>query len=384
MNIATNPRVVYPHILDDLSAIRILDGRNMLGLTEQFPIQCEEALDIATRFAQTLPDRRKPKNIVVTGLGGSAIGGDLVRVLVDLGGDVPLIVNRDYDLPGFVGPDTLVIASSYSGNTEETLTAYAQARQRGSRLICVTSGGKLAQRAREDGVPCCLVPDSRPPRASTGYLFIPTLTIVATYATLGPCCTPAAVEEAIPLLEDCSRRWRREVPLAENPAKQLAVALYGRIPIIYGGQGYPAVLALRWKGQFNENAKVHAFANALPEQNHNEILGWEQALQQSQVWSVVYLRDPEEETAAPRMARRVEILRTVIGNKAEQHEVRAEGTTVLQRMLSMLYFGDFVSVYLALLVGVDPTEIAGIDLLKAELARMDETGSRGTGAGRVS
>jgi len=367
----TNPRAVYARLLDNMDSIRILDGRGMLRLTEEFPAQCREALAIATEFTQSLGSRKRPANIVITGLGGSAIGGDLVRVLMETGGDVPVVVNRDYDLPAFAGADTLVIASSYSGNTEETLSAYRQARQRGCSIACVTSGGKLAEMATADGVPVCIVPGGRPPRASTGYLFIPTLAIAAAHVKLDPSCSLGAIEAALPLLETCSLEWRREALLDRNPAKELAVALHGRIPIFYGTQGYRGVLALRWKGQFNENAKVHAFANVLPEQNHNEILGWDQALQQSYSWSVVYLRDPQEAEKAPRIARRVEVLHTVIGNRAEQHDVRAWGSTLMENMLSLLYFGDFVSVYAALLAGVDPTDIAGIDLLKAELARLE-------------
>lgn len=371
MTALSNPRVSDPSILDDGDAIRILDKRGMLALTEQFPVQCHEALAISAEFLASLRPMDRPANVIVTGLGGSAIGGDLVRVLVEAGGSVPVVVNREYDLPAFAGPDTLVIASSYSGNTEETLSAYDQARRRGCQVACVTSGGKLAEKARRDGVPCCRVPDGRPPRASTGYLFIPTLAIVGACVPLQDGSGLTDVERALPLLETCSHRWRRDQPLDRNEAKGLAVALHGRIPIFYGTRPYSGVLAVRWKGQFNENAKVHAFANVIPEQNHNEILGWEQAPQQSYAWSVVYLRDPQEKATAPRIARRVEVLRKVIGNRAEQHEVWAEGQTLMERMLSLLYLGDFVSVYAALLAGVDPTDIGNIDLLKAELARLD-------------
>lgn len=356
-------------ILDDLDAMRILDRSGMLDLTEQFPQQCREALDIASAFTAKLPAAPKPANVVITGLGGSAIGGDLAASLAAVGGDVPVIVNRDYDLPGFVGPGTLVIASSYSGNTEETLAAYARARAAGCPIACVTSGGELARMAEADGVPVCRVPGGRPPRASTGYLFVPTLGVLAAHVPLADSCSPGAVAHALPLLESCSSRWGRGVPLADNPAKQLALRLHSRIPIIYGTKGYRGVLAVRWKGQLNENAKAHAFANVLPEQNHNEILGWDQALTQAQNWSVVYLRDPSEVAESPRIVRRVEVLKTVIGNRADQVDVWAEGTGLMERLLSLLYLGDFVSVYAAFLNGVDPTAIAGIDLLKAELAR---------------
>ncbi len=356
-------------ILDDLDAMRILDKSGMLDLTEQFPQQCREALEITNAFTGRLPAVTKPANVVITGLGGSAIGSDLAASLAAVGGDVPVIVNRDYDLPGFVGPETLVIASSYSGNTEETLTAYAQARAAGCRIACVTSGGELAKMAEADGVPVCRVPGGRPPRASTGYMFIPTLGILAAYVPFAKSCSPGAIALALPLLEACSAKWGRGASLSGNHAKQLALRLHGRIPIFYGTKGYRGVLAVRWKGQFNENAKAHAFANVLPEQNHNEILGWDQALTQAQNWSVVFLRDPSETTETPRIVRRVEVLKTVIGNRADQMDVWAEGDLLMERLLTLMYLGDFASVYAAFLNGVDPTAIAGIDLLKAELAQ---------------
>lgn len=371
MSLHANPLAPTPGVLDDLEAIRILDRSGMLDLTEAFPQQCRDAAAIASSFVSQLPPAAKPTQVVITGLGGSAIGGDLTASLAAASADVPIVVNRDYDLPGFVGPQTLVIASSYSGNTEETLSAYRHAREAGCRIVCVTSGGELARMADADGAPVCRIPGGRPPRASTGYLLIPTLAVVASCVALDADSGPEALGAAIELLTDCSRRWGRHVPLADNPAKQIALALHGRIPVFYGTQGYRGVLAVRWKGQFNENAKSHAFANVLPEQNHNEILGWDQARTQAQNWSVVFLRDPLELTATPRIAKRVEVLRTVIGNKADQHEVWAEGTTLMQRLLSLMYLGDFASVYAAFLNGVDPTAIAGIDLLKSELARME-------------
>jgi glucose/mannose-6-phosphate isomerase len=364
----STPRAPIPEVLDDLEAMRILDRSGMLDLTESFPAQCKEALAISDAFVAGLADRTKPRYIVVAGLGGSAIGGDLAASLAAVGSDVPVLVNRDYGVPAYVGKDVLVIASSYSGNTEETLDAYRQARAAGCRIACVTSGGELGRMADADGVPVCRIPGGRPPRASTGYMFIPTLSIVAAYSSMAKACSPGAIALALPLLESCAAAWGRGVGLDANLAKQLAVRLHGRIPVFYGTQGYRGVLAVRWKGQFNENAKEHAFANALPEQNHNEILGWDQALTQSQAWSVVYLRDPCEKTQAPRIAKRVEVLKTVIGNRADQVDAWAQGDSLVERMLSLLYLGDFASVYAAFLNGVDPTAIAGIDLLKTELA----------------
>lgn len=369
-----NPHANVAQVLDNLDAIRVLDPHGMLDLTERFPDQCRDALQISRDFLAAQGAPARPSSIIITGLGGSAIGGDLVRALVEIGGDVPVIVNRDYRLPGFAGPNTLVIASSYSGNTEETVSAYEHARDLGCPRICITSGGELARHAARDGVPCCIVPGGRPPRASTGYLFIPTLAVVAASVDLGAQCGLNAVDASLGHLDELAAEWRRENPVSDNPAKELAVALHGRIPIFYGAQGWTSVLALRWKGQFNENAKVHAFANALPEQNHNEILGWTRASQQSSIWSVVYLRDPQETEDQPRIARRIAVLQAVIASSAEQHEVWATGDSLMERLLGTLYYGDFVSVYAALLAGVDPTDIAGIDLLKGEMANLNGNG----------
>jgi len=356
-------------LLDDSAAMRALDPDGMMGLTTGFPAQCREAVRIGAEFTAKLPPTGPIQNVVVTGLGGSAIGGDLLRCLVEEYGDVPLVVNRDYTLPGFVNNQTLVLAASYSGNTEETLSAYAMARARRAQIVCVTSGGDLAGRGEADGVPVCRIPGSRPPRASTGFLFFPMLAVIAQRGLLGRAPT-GAVEETIALLERLSGAYGPGTPTENNPAKRLALALYERIPVLYGSQGYRGVVALRWKGQFNENAKQHAFAYAFPEQNHNEILGWTLASRQSERWSVVYLRDPAEKTETPRIARRVEVTQEIIGQAAQQHEVWAEGDSLLAKMFSLIYFGDFVSVYTAYLNGIDPTDITSINRLKAEMQKM--------------
>lgn len=356
-------------ILDSVEAMQALDPRGMMRLTLDFPAQCREAVRIGAEFCKDKTVSRTVQNILVTGLGGSAVGGELLRCLVEEYGDVPLVVNRDYSLPGFVGKETLVIAASYSGNTEETLSAYAEARMRRARIVCITSGGELADKAQADSVPVCYIPGGQPPRASTGYLFFPMLAVIARWGLLDHVMA-RDVDETLSLLDTLQYRYAPETPAESNLAKQLAVALHRRVPVIYGSQGYRGVIALRWKCQFNENAKQHAFANVLPEQNHNEILAWRMARQQAPRWSVVFLRDPEEKSVAPRIARRVEVTKKIIGRTAQQHEVYAEGISLLARMFSLFYLGDFMTIYAAYLNGVDPAEIAGIDRLKAELARM--------------
>lgn len=361
-------------LLDDPAAMRARDAHDIMALTTGFAAQCRDGARIGAEFAVRGSVARRPvANVVVTGLGGSAIGGDLLRSMMDAGGDVPLVVNRDYDLPAFVSPDTLVIAASYSGNTEETLSAYAQARARRAQMVCVTSGGELAARAEADRVPVCRIPGGQPPRTATGYMFFPMLAIVGGAALLDR-SLDADVEEALGVLDRLAAAYGPDAPTASNPAKQLALALFGRVPVIYGSQGYRGVVANRWKGQFNENAKEHAFANAFPEQNHNEILAWTLCRRQAPRWSVVYLRDPEEREAAPRIARRVEVTKRIIGRAAEQHEVWAEGSSLLARMFSLFTLGDFVTVYTAYLNGVDPTDIGSIDRLKAELAKLKSRG----------
>src|SRR5579884_295672 len=359
-------------ILDDLTDPRrfaVLDPHDMMGLALKCPQQCREAVAIGRQFAPEPPGRADVRQIVVTGLGGSAIGGDFARCLTDAYGPVPLLVNRDYTLPHFVGPHTLVIAGSYSGNTEETLAAYAAARTAGAQLMAVTSGGKLGEMAKADGVPVALVPGGQPPRSATGYMFFPLIGYLAHRGLLGRDLA-ADLAETLSNLEALIAALGPEVPIEQNPAKQLAVALHGKLPILYGSQGYRGAVAYRWKSQFNENAKQAAFANVFPEQNHNEILAWTLAARQAQNWAVIFLRDPEEVSETPRIARRVEVTKELIAPVAQVHEVWARGQSLLARMFHLIYFADFLTIYLAYLNGICPTDIGAIDHLKAEMAKL--------------
>lgn len=354
--------------LTDPERFTTLDPHDMLGLVRAFPQQCRQAVAIGRQSWQGVAPRGAIRQVVVSGVGGSAIGGDLARCLMDEYGAVPLIVNRDYTLPQFVGPETLLVAVSYSGDTEETLAATAAAKKAGAQLAAITSGGKLRTLAEADGIPLALVPGGQPPRSATGYLFFPLIACLARFGLLTRDLT-ADVEETLARLETLAAAWGPDVPTTQNPAKQLAVALHGRLPVLYGSQGYRGAVAYRWKSQINENAKEAAFANVLPEQNHNEILAWTLAQRQAQTWAVVFLRDPRETSEAPRIARRVEVTRALIADAADVQEAWAEGDSLLARMFHLLYLGDFASVYLAYLNGVCPTDIGAINHLKAELAK---------------
>lgn len=354
-------------VLDDAARRSALDAQNMIPLTHEFPEQCRKALDIARQFNPPTP-RLPIQNVVVTGLGGSAVGGDLLRVLVEDNGEMPLVVNRDYQMPAFVNDHTFVIAASYSGNTEETLSAFEDAQDRGALLACVTSGGELAQRAAHYGTPVAFIPKGQPPRSAMGYMFIPML-IAAHKAGVIRRDPTADLQNAISLLEKAREHWNADVPFSQNPAKQLAAQLYGKLPIIYGSQAYSAVVAFRWKTQLNENTKIHAYSNGYPEMNHNEILGWVLAKQQVPNLAVVLLRDRMER---PKIVARVETTKRLFARAADVHELYAEGQSLLARMLHAIYFGDWVSCYLALLYGVNPTDIGYINLLKAVLEKINE------------
>jgi glucose/mannose-6-phosphate isomerase len=297
------------------------------------------------------------------GLGGSAIGADLVRGLTEDALAVPFMVVRDYAWPRAVGPGTLCVLSSYSGNTEETLALYDEAGRRGAARAALTSGGELARRARADGVPCAPLPPGLPPRAALGYSLVSLLGLTQALGCPGE--GEGALDEAQALLVAGGRRLAPEVPEAENPAKLLALSLQDRIVIVYTASRLLSGVGLRWKGQINENAKTPAFHGAVPELNHNETVGWEALRPLHGRFAVICLRDREEH---PRVARQLELTRELVAEEGlAALETRSSGRSRLARLLSLVQLGDWVSLYLAVLAGVDPSPIAKIDRLKRAL-----------------
>lgn len=353
------------HTLDESGLLTRLDPHGMMALTLDFPAQCERAMSLASNAPlPNLP--RTPRQVLVCGMGGSAIGGDYLRALFEEYGNLPVQVIRDYQLPHSVDSETLVFAVSYSGNTEETLACYAQARARGAMILATSSGGTLKQRADADGVFHLQVLGGQPPRTALGYLFVPLMRLAERLGLLPDLSQPYS--QMLQRLVQTRDALQMSVPYAQNPAKQLAQALHRRIPLIYGSGGARATVAMRWKGQINENAKQHAFAYTFPELNHNEILGWVKSTEQANNWSVVVLRDPDE---SAKIRTRIEVTHRLVGERADWHELTAEGASQLERLLHLTYFGDFVSLYLALLNGVDPENIDSINILKAELAKVE-------------
>lgn len=348
------------HKLDDPLFVRKSDPKGMYDLAMGFPAQCREALSIARSV--DLPDSLKGKKaIVVAGMGGSAAGGDFLRALMEADARVPVVVLRDYGLPNWADQDVLVIACSYSGNTEETLSAARLAKERGCAVLAVTSGGELAAM----GFPTITIPGGFPPRMALGYLFVPLLSSAAQLGYL----EDGDATSAFDLLDSCASEWNVERGIENNEAKRLADSLYGCVPLIYGVGSWAGLVANRWKGQLCENAKVLAFANAFPELNHNEIMGWELSDKQNVLqWSVVVLESGDE---TAKMRRRVDVTCDIIRGKTELHTIRPRGNRLLERILSLTYFGDFASLFLAALYEVDPHSIDSINRLKSELAKIN-------------
>jgi len=346
-----------------LDQCRAIDPGGMYDLIRAFPDQIREAVRIGRQAPLRLP-RRGLSNILLCGMGGSAIGGDLLRSLCadELG--VPMLVNRSYRIPAWVGRGTLLIASSYSGNTEETLEAARLATARGARMLAITSGGRLAQLAARRRAPVVAIPGGLPPRAALAYSFFPLLLSLIRLELLRP--RDAQIRETITLLQTLGERYAAPEQ-TENTAVALARLLEQRIGIIYSGTELMDAVNTRWRGQMAENAKTLVFGNLLPEMNHNEIVGWKALSEPMRAMQVLLLRDREDHR---RVARRIEVTRELLSSHTDRiREVRSQGRSRLARVFSLVHLGDWVSYYLAVLHGEDPMPVRAIDHLKAELER---------------
>jgi glucose/mannose-6-phosphate isomerase len=342
-----------------------LDRSGMRGAIAGLGGQFAEGYDAARRAlardgAPVRPSR--PDGVVVCGMGGSAIGGDLILTTAP-GLSVPSAVVRGYDLPAWVGPTTLVVAVSYSGATEETLACVEAALTRGCRPVCVASGGRLAALAAEQGLAHVPVPAGLQPRAALGALATP---VAAALVEYGLCDDLASgVAEAAAVLDELASDLAPEVPEEANGAKVLARRLAGRLVLVYGA-GATATAARRWKTQLNENAKTMAFWSELPELDHNEIEGWTSLPSLAADTQVVLLEDAEW---APALERRARLTAGgLAGHGAAVERLTASGRAPLARACSLIGLGDWVSFYLALLYDRDPTPVDAIEEFKRRLA----------------
>ena len=302
-----------------------------------------------------------PGGLVVAAMGGSAVGGSLALAALGDRASRPIIVARDYGLPAWTTPDTTVLCSSYSGETEETLTAYEAAGALGARRIVATSGGTLASTARADGVPVIPLPGGFQPRATVGYGLVVALEV----AWLAGCGQQlhTEIDVAAAHAEQLVADWGPDSP-EDSLAKTIARSLHGTVPQI-AGAGLTTPIAYRWKTQINENASAPAFASELPELDHNEIVGWEGAAEQGR-FSAVFLDDCD---LHPRVRARIELTLDVIGSQAvATHRLQSVGQSRVERLVSLVLLGDLVSTYMAVLAGRDPAQIAPIKRLKDALA----------------
>jgi glucose/mannose-6-phosphate isomerase len=348
--------------LDDPAVLKRIDAADMLGRVRELPRQVAESRRIAAAV-QLEARHTDVDQVLVLAMGGSAIGAELVAAVAGDRLRVPLVVHRDYGLPGWAGKRTLVIAASHSGETIETLSGAAEARARGLPLAVISTGGVLGAEATESGDPYLQYHSPGQPRAAVGY----GLGLVhELLSRAGLLRDPDAVGDAVETLESVLERNAPSVETDANPAKQLAWSLFGRIPVLYAA-GSMAAVAHRWKTQLNENTKAWAMYEAMPEANHNAIEGSLNPRELSDALYVVQLREREETEA---ITARYRVVEELLGERATNRSVVwAEGATPLARVLSMVAFGDLVSVYLAILYQTDPTPVTLLAMLKQRLAR---------------
>ncbi|MFZ1301934.1 MAG: bifunctional phosphoglucose/phosphomannose isomerase [Candidatus Microsaccharimonas sp.] len=347
------------NILDN---INVLSQRDPEGALEIVASQYKQTTFVA-KVENAEHDDREITSLVVTGMGGSALAALLVKVLLQAKLTIPLDIIRGYDLPGYVNKNTLVIASSYSGNTEETLSALAQAQAKHSQLSIIASGGELIKIAEAENIAHVILPTGVQPRMAMLYNLRGLITLLETFGVIDGSLNKE-VESLSGWLEEESAKWAPEVPATENYAKQLAHEAVGKTPIFYGG-ALTAPLAYKWKISFNETAKNVAFWNEYSEFNHNEFMGW--ASHPVEKPFVVF--DILSSFERPRILQRFELTDKLLSGKRPAAKIiQLKGDTLLAQFLWGAILADFASTYAAILNGVDPTPVVLIEKLKEELA----------------
>ncbi len=354
--------------LDNSSEIALADGGGMLDLIESFPEQCRSGWALGREWAGRA-GIEPPSSLVVAGMGGSAIAGDLIRGVLSGDLPIPMAVARDFEVPGWVGQGTVVVCCSYSGNTRETISAFGHARSLGARVVAVTSGGELLRSASasdaEPGSPrggaggALVIPGGLPPRAALGYSLFGLLALVDSWGLVPTLADDAA--EAFGALDDGKARWGVGVPEARNEAKALAREMAAALPVICAPEGPLGAVAFRWRTQLNENAKMVAYDCRAPELHHNEIVGLAGPMNVKRPL-VVFLRAPDERSC---LRARMEITRGLL-EKARVAFIEFHGAfeRPMASMAALTYLGDYVSAYTALVRGVDPTPVEAIETLK--------------------
>lgn len=344
----------------DREYIQSVDSQQMWDHLTGFPEQWKEAMEMTDEL-DLIIDQGRIKNICFAGMGGSAIGADLLRAYSYRTCPCPVQVVRHYEIPSWVDEHTLFIGCSFSGNTEETLTALETARNQGAQAVAVTSGGEMMLKAAKEEFDYIKIPGGMPPRAALGYSFVPLYRIFQYLNFIDE--GEAGLKETATFLTEQNELLSDP---EDNEALNLAEELNDTLPIFYSDATMMEPVNLRWRSQLAENAKTLAYGNTLPEMNHNEIVGWERIVHLTGRLSVVMLIDKEDN---PRVQRRMEIVQELVEDQtASLHVLKTRGQTRLTRIFSLIQMADWTSFYLAMLSSVDPTPIAKIDLLKSKLA----------------
>jgi glucose/mannose-6-phosphate isomerase len=349
--------------LDDLDSIKKVDNNDMLGILNRFPQHVKDAMEIQPVNTGSY----KPNLIAILGMGGSAICGDIIEGWLNDSIQIPIIVVRGYGLPKMIDSGSLVFAVSYSGNTEETLSSFEEAVARKANVIAISTGGILAERSRQNGIPHIKISpkEALTPRAAIAYLLFPLVSTLIEMGIISRKDIEAELNDVTQVLDSLSTKLSAGSGLDDNFAKQIAVKIKGHVPVISSYRPFSCI-AYRWRTQLNENSKVLAINTELPELNHNDIVGWV-GDDNPDRYCVILLRDDTLEN--PRIKKRIDLTMDLAFSKAgELIEVHAEGKYKLSKMLSLMYVGDFTSVYLAILRGIDPTPVEIIDKLKKRMA----------------
>lgn len=350
-------------LLDNPEEIKKFDRSDLLAVVGRTPEMLARAVALSGSVA--LPKFSAVKQVVVLGMGGSAIAGDIAADLHYKKIKTPIFTVRNYFLPEFTGAETAIFVLSYSGGTEETLSGLREAEKRGARIVCVTAGGKLKEIAEARKHPLFLIPGGLQPRAALPYLLIPLLVGLERLGVSGP--ISERINEAISVLLKLKEELGPAVAARVNPAKQLAKKLAGKIPIIFGASATTGAVALRFKCQLNENSKATALLGLFPELNHNDIVNLAALKRENQPFCLVLMRDEDENE---RVKKRIEITKSLLVRQlGGANEIVSRGKSFLARLLSLIFFGDYVSVYLAIQNGLDPTPVDVITRLKKEISR---------------
>ncbi len=335
-----------------------MDPQGTLGIVASLPEQLEEGLRLGRALKVRAP---ADGGLVVVGMGGSAIAGDLAGAVARREG-YPLRVVRDVRLPPSLGGNALHVFISYSGNTWETLACYREALRRGLPSLTISAGGELQETSAASGTPHLRIPSGLPPRGALGYLLAPLLALLEDPLPKLREAVPTGIE----FLAGLRARWAPTVPTVENEAKALALALRGKVPVVYAPPSFQGV-ARRWRTELNEMAKVLAWSGVLPEMDHNELVGWMEDPEASR-FAPVFLVALED----PRLDAQVAVTLEMLEERVPVQVVRPSDPAFLHQLLELVHLGDMVSVYLAIARGVDPYPVAAIARLKEEVRNRQE------------